>query len=357
MFPTLLANLDLNPPRAITALAPMQDVTTLPFMRLLGRYGAPDLLFTEYFRVHGHSTLEAHIVDSILHHGTGRPIIAQLIGESLPDLERTVRAIKSSGLPVAGIDLNMGCPAPKVYKKNVGGGLLRDPARVDAILGCLRAAVEGNFTVKMRIGFEDDRHFETMLDLLDKHGVDLLSLHARTVKEAYRSEVHYNYIHRAVQRLSCPVLANGNVTSVSKGIWVLKETGSAGLMVGRHCIRNPWIFRQLREHFMGKPVFVPTLADVRHYIEDLYQATTLPDRKGDSHINHLKKFLNFVGLSVDSDGQFLHEMRRATNKAELDAVCDRHLIENGRACQAFPDEPIKGLVARPNCETTQGCSL
>lgn len=343
--------------RPLTALAPMQDVTTLPFMRLLGKYGAPDLLFTEYFRVHGHSTLEQHIVDSILHHGTGRPVFAQLIGESLPDLERTVAAIEAAGLPVAGIDLNMGCPAPKVYKKNVGGGLLRDPAKVDEILGCLRAAIDGRFTVKMRIGFEDDQNFEAILDLIEKHQVDLLSLHARTVKEAYRSEVHYEYIQRAAERVPCPVLANGNITSVEKGQRVLDETGSAGLMIGRHCIRNPWIFRQLREHFAGEPIFAPTLGDVRQYVEDLYEATTLPDRQGRYHINHLKKFLNFVGLSVDTDGQFLHDMRRAKSKDELDAICDRHLIDNGRAEEPFPDEPIKGLVARPNCETAQGCSL
>lgn len=335
----------------------MQDVTTLPFMRLLGKYGAPDLLFTEYFRVHAHSRLEPHIVDSILYHDTGRPVFAQLIGESLPDLERTVDAIKTAELPVAGIDLNMGCPAPKVYKKNVGGGLLRDPAKVDEVLNCLRTAVKGNFTVKMRIGFEDDRNFEAILELIDKHRVDLLSLHARTVKEGYRSEVHYEYIRRAVERVPCPVLANGNITSVAKGQRVLEETGSAGLMIGRHCIRNPWIFRQLREHFAGEPVYTPTLADVRQYVEDLYLATTRPGRNGRFHINHLKKFLNFVGLSVDADGQFLHDMRRAQSKADLDRVCDHHLLDAGRAAEPYPAEPIKGLVARPNCETSKGCSL
>lgn len=340
-----------------TALAPMQDVTTLPFMRLLGKYGAPDLLFTEYFRVHGHSNLEQHIVDSICHHDTGRPVFAQLIGESLPDLERTVEAIERTGLPVAGIDLNMGCPAPKVYKKNVGGGLLREPSKVNEVLGCLRAAIKGRFTVKMRIGFENDEHFEALLELIEKHQVDLLSLHARTVREAYRSEVHYAYIKRAAERLSCPVLANGNITSVAKGQWVLDETGSAGLMVGRSCIRNPWIFRQLREHFAGEPLFQPTLGDVRAYIEDLIVATSRPDLQGRYHINHMKKFLNFIGLGVDEDGKFLHEMRRAQTKAELDAICDRHLFDHGRAKLHFPDEPIKGLVARPNCETARGCAL
>ena len=347
----------LIPGQPWTALAPMQDVTNLPFMQLLGKYGAPDLLFTEFFRVHCHSRLEQSIIDSICEHGTGRPAFIQLIGESLPDLERTVQEIEILQLPVAGIDLNMGCPAPKVYKKKVGGGLLRDPAKIDGILGCLRAAIKGRFTVKMRIGFDGDEHFDAILDLVEKHDVDLLSLHARTVKEAYRSEVHYEYIKRAAERLTCPVLANGNVTSVAKGQWVLNETHSAGLMVGRSCIRNPWIFRQLREHFSKQPIFRPTLADVRDYVEDLFIATSHRQRHELSHINHMKKFLNFVGLGVDMDGQFLHDMRRTRCKDDLDAVCQKHLIDDGRAEQLFPEEPIKGLIARPNCETPQGCEL
>lgn len=340
-----------------TALAPMQDVTNLPFMQLLGKYGPPDLLFTEFFRVHGHSVLDQPMIDSICKHGTGRPVFIQLIGENPPDLERTVREIENLQLPVAGIDLNMGCPAPKVYKKNVGGGLLREPDKVDEVLGCLRTAIRGRFTVKMRIGFDSDEHFETLLDLMEKHRVDLLSLHARTVKEAYRSEVHYQYIKRAVNRLPCPVLANGNITSVAKGQWVLEKTNSAGLMIGRSCIRNPWIFRQLREHFADKIPFQPTLGDVRGYIEDLFEATRQKERSESGHVNQMKKFLNFVGLGVDSDGQFLHEMRRTRTKDELDKVCDRHLVDKGRAEMFFPDEPIKGLVARPNCEAPQACSL
>jgi tRNA-dihydrouridine synthase B len=90
----------LIPDQPWTALAPMQDVTNLPFMQLLGKYGAPDLLFTEFFRVHCHSKLEQSIIDSIFEHGTGRPVFIQLIGESLPDLERTVQEIEGKQLPV-----------------------------------------------------------------------------------------------------------------------------------------------------------------------------------------------------------------------------------------------------------------
>jgi tRNA-dihydrouridine synthase B len=340
----------------LTALAPMQDVTDLAFMRVIAHYGAPDYFFTEFFRVHSQSRPEKHILRSIDENATGRPVFAQLIGENLPDLARTAEELLRH--PIAGIDLNLGCPAPKVYKKNVGGGLLRDPDKIDRILGCLRAAVPGLLTVKMRIGFDDTAHFDRVLDLVNAHRVDLLSVHGRTVKEMYRSEVHYDFIARAVARVRCPVLANGNLTSVAKAASVLASTRAAGVMVGRHAIRNPWIFRQCREHFSGQPVMHVTLADVRGYIDRLYRATQLPEVPEAAHIAKMKKYLNFVGQSVDPAGAFLHAMRRATTEAELFSICDAHLL--AEPTREFSPEPYPGVIARPNCETpaaADGCSL
>ena len=337
----------------LTALAPMQDVTDLAFMRVMARYGAPDYFFTEFFRVHGQSRPEKHILRSIDENATGRPVFAQLIGEQVSDLSRTVAALLHH--PVAGIDLNLGCPAPKIYKKNVGGGLLRDPAKIDLLLGALRAAVPGLFTVKMRIGFADTAHFARILELVNRHEVDLLSVHGRTVQEGYRSEVHYDYIAEAARTVRCPVLANGNITSAARAAAVLAETGAAGVMLGRHAIRNPWIFRQCRERWAGAPVFRPALADVRDYVRQLYEETRQPDVPETAHVAKMKKYLNFVGQSVDPAGLFLHDMRRAMTERELFAVCDRHLLtEPARLCA---DEPHPGLIARPNCETPlEGCA-
>ncbi|HEV8072646.1 MAG TPA: tRNA-dihydrouridine synthase family protein [Opitutaceae bacterium] len=340
----------------LTALAPMQDVTDLAFMRVIAHYGAPDYFFTEFFRVHSQSRPEKHILRSIDENTTGRPVFAQLIGENLSDLARTVEELQRH--PIAGIDLNFGCPAPKVYKKNVGGGLLRDPDKIDQILGCLRAAIPGLLTVKMRIGFDDTAHFDRVLDLINTHRVDLLSVHGRTVKEMYRSEVHYDFIARAVARVRCPVLANGNLTSVAKAASVLASTRAAGVMVGRHAIRNPWIFRQCREHFSGQPVLRVTLADVRDYVDRLYRATRLPEVPELAHIAKMKKYLNFVGQSVDPAGAFLHAMRRAETEADLFSVCDQHLLAD--PTREFSPEPYPGVIARPNCETpaaADGCSL
>ena len=324
----------------------MQDVTDLAFMRIVAHYGAPDYYFTEFFRVHAQSRPETHILRSIDENDTGRPIFAQLIGNNIADLERTVSALLRH--PIAGIDLNLGCPVPKVYKKNAGGGLLREPARIDEILGALRAAIPGLLTVKMRLGFDGTNDFERILDLINRHNVDLLSIHGRTVAEMYRGPVRYDSIARAASIVRCPVLANGEIASAAKATTVLATTHAAGVMIGRHAIRNPWIFRQCRERFAGQPVFRVTLADVREYIDRLHHATLKSGTPARAHVGKMKKYLNFVGQGVDSEGAFLRAMRTAQTESELFSACDRHLLAAPE--REFAPEPYPGIIARPNCE-------
>jgi tRNA-dihydrouridine synthase len=128
-------------------------------------------------------------------------------------------------------------------------------------------------------------------------------------------------------------------------------------MIGRSCIRNPWIFRQIEEYLTGKPIFSPTFKDVRGYIDDLYQLSDESNQEERFRINYLKKFLNFIGISIDSEGQFLYQARRCKSKAELDTICDHYLINEGNSEKIYPLEPIAGLVARPNCEIKNTCSL
>src|SRR5256885_8740314 len=213
----------------LLALAAMQDVADLPFWGLMSRYGGPDLYYTEYFRVHATSNLEKPILKSITHNPTGRPAIAQMIGNDIPALVRTAKELQQ--YPIVAIDLNLGCPAPVVYRKCAGGGLLRDPQRVDAILGALREAVSIRFTVKTRLGFDSPDVFDELLPIFAKHSIDLLTVHGRTVQEMYRSEVHYGHIARAVGALPFPVLANGNVHSAQNADAIMRSTGAKGLMI------------------------------------------------------------------------------------------------------------------------------
>jgi len=307
----------------VLALAPMQDVTDLPFWRLMNEYGGADVYYTEYFRVHPDSNLEKWILESITKNPTGRPVVAQMIGNDIPSLVRTAKQLQRHD--IAAVDLNLGCPAPVVYRKCAGGGLLRDVPRVDSILGALREAVEVKFTVKTRIGFHDPAVFDELLPVFAKHSLDLLTVHGRTVAEGYRSEVHYDYIARAVQAVPCPVLANGNVHSVRKATEVLRQTGAHGLMIGRGAIRNPWIFQQIRAARRSEAIFQPTGHDVLAYIKALYAATCMTGMNERQQVQKMKKYMNFIGIGVESSGSFLHDIRRVETEADFFRICDDHL--------------------------------
>jgi tRNA-dihydrouridine synthase len=325
----------------LTALAPMQDVTDLPFWRLMAQYGGPDLYVTEYFRVREGSRLEKPILKSITQNPTGKPALAQLIGNHIPSLIRTSRELQQ--YPIAGIDLNLGCPAPVVYKKCAGGGLLRDPAQVDAILGALRETVKIPFTVKTRIGFDDSTVFEELLPLFAKHRIDLLTVHGRTVREGYRSGVHYDFIARAVEVLPCPVLANGNVYSAAKAAAVLADTRAAGLMIGRAAIRNPWLFHQIRQTQNDETAFIPTGHDVLGYLRDLFETVRPPNLDEKSHVSKMKKYFNYIGLGIEPTGDFLHRIRRTTTEDDLFAICAAHLEHD----QPMPLDPFD-LALKPS---------
>jgi tRNA-dihydrouridine synthase B len=327
-FDALLAQ-----PGPIMALAPMQDVTDLPFWKLMNQYGGADVYYTEYFRVHPTSNLEKYILRSITENPTGRPVCAQMIGNDIPSLIRTARELRQ--YPITAVDLNLGCPAPVVYRKCAGGGLLREPQKVDSILGALRDALDIPFTVKTRIGFDSPKVFDELLLIFAKHSLDLLTVHGRTVHEMYRTAVHYDLIARAVAAVRCPVLANGNVHSADKAFEVLRVTGARGLMIGRGAIRNPWIFHQIRQQQRGESLFVPRGHDVLQYIRSLFEAVRPPQIAEAAHVQKMKKYLNYIGVGIEPTGQFLHEIRRVTTEREFFKICETYLDHDA----AMPLEP------------------
>jgi len=269
-------------------LAPMQDVTDLPFMRVIQRYGGPDIYVTEYFRVHAEYKLEKRILRSITENQTGRPVYAQMIGQDIDALVRCAKELLT--YPVAGIDLNIGC-------------------------------------------YHSHEEFYNLLEIFKSHAIDTLTIHGRTVLERYRTPVHTDCIRSAVEQLNCPVLANGNVVDVETGSGFLDRTGAAGLMIGRGAIRNPWIFDHLRSHFADETPTVPTHRDLLGYIMDLYQELAnhqqlsaqdpFDERK---HVNRMKKYMVYIAQGLDPE--FEYHIRRCTREVEFKGVCEDFLNPN-----------------------------
>ena len=322
--------------RPALVLAPMQDVTDLPFMRVIARRGAPDWFVTEYFRVHPDSCLNSYVLRSIMENETGRPVFAQMIGRDLPSLVRTAKRL--GDLPVAGIDLNLGCPAPIVCRKNAGGGLLREPEEIHRLLGALREAIPGHFTVKTRIGYADEAEFPGLLEVFRSHGLDGLTIHGRTVNEQYQTPVHPDCVRMAAEAMACPVIANGNIVDVSTGHAFLTQSKAAGLMIGRGAIRNPWIFSQLIAEFEGKAAPDPSHRDLLEYVIELYDEIARETRKflPNSHVQRMKKTLAYISHGLE--GTFEHDMRRARTPEDFFRICRAHLDHDTR----LPSQPPQG---------------
>lgn len=322
--------------RPALVLAPMQDVTDLPFMRVIARRGAPDWFVTEYFRVHPDSRLNRYILRSISENQTGKPVFAQMIGRDLPHLIRSAKELAE--YPIAGIDLNLGCPAPIVCKKDAGGGLLRNPDAVHDLIGGLRDAIPGRFTVKTRVGYHSPDEFPRLLEIFRSHAIDGLTIHGRTVMERYQTPVHPDEVRTAVEAMPCPVIANGNVVDVETGLSYLEKTRAAGLMIGRGAIRNPWIFSQLLSSFTGDPTPRPTYRDLWDYVRELYDELARETTKLvlDAHVQRMKKTLAYISHGLE--GEFEYDMRRMKTPEDFETICKRHLDHD----TILPDKPPLG---------------
>lgn len=309
--------------RPALVLAPMQDVTDLPFMRVVAARGGADWYVTEYFRVHPTSRLDPWVLRSLDENPTGKPIFAQMIGHDIESLTTNARELMKH--PIAGVDINLGCPAPIVCRKDAGGGLLRDLSYLDRLLGALREAIDGRFTVKTRVGYYDPSEFEALIALFAKHSPDGLTIHGRTVMDRYATPVHPECVRHAVEALPFPVIANGNVVDVATGLGYLRRTGAAGLMLGRGAIRNPWLFDQLRAAWAGKPLPRPTHRDLLEYIFALHDETAreMPTFKPVLLVRRMKKTLVYIAQGLNEE--FEYKIRRVETPEEFRETCCAYL--------------------------------
>lgn len=322
----------------ILALAPMKDITDLAFIKTLNDLNTlPDYFITEYFRtVPHHKKLDPYILQSITKNPTNKPVWGQLVGTDAPSLVRDALKLLQNG--AAGVDLNMGCPAPLVCRKNAGGGMLRTLHEMDQVLGQLRDALpEGKFSVKCRIGFEYPEEFERIIPIIAKHTPDRLCIHARTVKEGYRSSVHPKWVAFAKTIYSGEIIANGNIVDTETAQSWINIAQPHGLMIGRAALRNPWIFNQIREMISGEKITSHKLSDLLIYIERLLEnIKPLQDPLIEEKLIHrIKKYLVYTVRGLDP--QLDYYMKRSKTEKDFLNVC-KEFLNNDEDFPILPPE-------------------
>jgi len=247
-------------------LAPMQGLTNPALRSLFIEWVRPDVVFTEFVRVSAVSRKRIAPGDlrQMAARENGVPLVVQLIGRAGESLVEAAERAQSHG--AAHINLNLGCPYGRMTTAATGGQLLRDPDALGRILPALRRAVSGTFSVKMRAGYDDPRTVFDLLPLIEGAGVDFIVLHPRTVVQEYSGEADHGITAEVAARTRLPVIANGDIVTAEQGRRILRETGAAGLMLGRGAMADPLLFERLRGRAPERPDRKEKAAALRRYL-------------------------------------------------------------------------------------------
>jgi len=253
-------------------LAPMQGLTNRAMRALFADWVRPDVLFTEFMRVHTNSA-RRHISASdrreIVAEEQGVPLVVQLIGHGCEALVAAAGDAEESG--ARHLNLNLGCPYGRMTTGLTGGNVLRKPELLQEMIPALRRAVHGTFSVKLRAGYDDPRQIFSLLPLFEAAGVDFLIVHPRTVVQEYEGSADHAITAEVVTATSLPVIANGDIRSAADGRRVLEQTGAAGLMLGRGAIADPQLFERLRGRAAAEPDRRERAAMLRRYLGGLIE--------------------------------------------------------------------------------------
>ena len=251
-------------------LAPMQGLTNRAMRSLFIDWVRPDVVFTEFMRVNPVASkrrLSTVDLREVAAAEGGVPLVVQLIGHGTESLISAARAAEAAG--AVHLNLNLGCPYGRMTSGLTGGGLLQRPDLLEEIIPPLRQAISGTFSVKLRAGYDDPRQVLSLLPLLESAGVDFLVLHPRTVVQEYAGVADHAVTAEVVRQTRLPVIANGDIRSAADGFRVLRETGAAGLMLGRGAIADPLLFQRLRGLVPAEPGREERLAELQRYLKDM----------------------------------------------------------------------------------------
>ncbi len=250
-------------------LAPMAGITNLPF-RLINRDFGVGLTFTEMISANGLIRGMKKTLRYLNVHPDDRPLGVQIFGSDPAILAEAAKIMTDLGADL--LDLNMGCPVKKVVKTGAGAALMKDSARIAAILKAVRKGTHLPLTVKMRAGWQPQRiNVLEVAKIAENSGVDAVIVHPRTADQAFSGMADWSLIESVKAQLKIPVIGNGDIKKGEDAVRMMRTTGCDAVMVGRGCLGNPWIFEQIDARLQGlvdppPPSLVQREQILRHHL-------------------------------------------------------------------------------------------
>ena len=244
-----LGSVQLDPP---FALAPMAGMTDTAFRRLVKRHGGCGLVVTEMVSAEGLVRGIGRTLEYAEYTEEERPVSIQIFGGDPAKMAAAAQVVEGMGADI--VDVNMGCPVPKIAKHNAGCSLMRRPSHAAAIIRSMSAAVQIPVTVKMRAGWDEHEiNAPAVAAMMEDAGAAAVSVHGRTAKQSYTGSSDWRLIDDVAARVSIPVFGSGDCVTADQIVDRALSTGVAGVLVGRGALRNPWIFQQAMGLLTGQP--------------------------------------------------------------------------------------------------------
>jgi nifR3 family TIM-barrel protein len=306
------------------------------------------LLMTEFTSADGlFRTRESKRKRYLTFYEDEHPISAQLFGSDPYTLAESAKIVEDAGFDL--VDLNLGCPAKRVVKCNGGSGLLKDLPVIGTIFEAVRAAVKIPFTVKFRLGWDDENIVCVPLaKMAEDCGLNGVALHARTREQGYSGNARWEWIAAVKSAVKIPVVGNGDIRTPEDAIAMVSQTGCDGVMIGRTAASNPWIFRQIRQHAETGRYDQPTEADRYQMIRTYFKM--LVDETMHGSPGKMKQFVAWFTHGIPGGSALRRACYDAHTGPAILASVERFFEEllSGKAAEAVP-------VAEPEMDLLPAC--
>lgn len=267
MKPFKIRDIAIDPP---LVLSPMAGVTDFSFRRLLKKRGGIGMTVSEFISVEGMTRNSPQSKRMMRFLEEERPFAVQIFGANVKRMAMAAEMAEQIGADI--LDVNCGCPAPKVVKKGGGSGLLKNLPLLKEILGEIKRSISIPLTLKLRAGFSDsDINCVEVSKMAEQCGVEHIALHGRTRPQRYTGLADWNLVRKIKQAVSIPVSGNGDITSVEIAIKRFNETNCDGILIGRGAMQNPWLFRQIQDVLEGRAAYEPTLKDKQQVLLEFFE--------------------------------------------------------------------------------------
>ena len=324
-------------------LAPLEGVSHPLFRELIAQKGGAGIVCTEFVRIGTNALAEKHLAKHVIKTTTGTPLSVQVMGTHVETMADAAMMVARAGADV--VDINLGCPSPRVVSKGAGAAMLKNPQLCYEVLCAMRARVPGLQSAKIRAGFDEAGHVVDIARAIEAAGVDFLVVHPRRRADFYNGIADWRIIRTLKEELQIPVVGNGDCWYAADVQRMRDETGCDAVMMGRPALRNPWIFRQAAELAAGETPFSPTGADVVAWLQlvhDRYceEFDFLPR----GPIGKIKELLTYIGRAVRDDGVFRKTVLRLQKLDEIMAFIDAELAEMTAGdldLEATPRDPLE----------------